>query len=167
MLQLFASKLGSKSQQKAQNKKLLFIFCYSKNKAHNMYIFFYITIVFKVNSQKIFKNSWKLPAAAPPLYNFTIVHTHHVPASFSYGHPHEILQRHFPNFFSENELSSAFPKKFYSMIKKLKTKKGTIFSRQKFWTLVCPTTWCWHVVRLLMRFTDWDHWQPKFSLLWM
>ena len=131
------------------------------------YVFSYTTIVFNVNSQKIFKNLRILPAAAPQLYFFTIVHTHHVWASFSYGHPHEILQRHFPNFFSENELSSAFPKKFYSMIKKLKTKKGTIFSRQKFWTLVCPTTWCWHVVRLLMRFTDWDHWQPKFSLLWM
>ena len=132
MLQLFASKLGSKSQQKAQNKKKFFSSFAIQNITHIFihasiiikYVFFYTTIVLNVNSQKIFKNLRKLPAAAPQLYFFTIVHTHHVRASFCYGHPHEILQRHFPNFFSENELSSAFPKKFYSMIKKLKTKKG-------------------------------------------
>ena len=126
-IEAWQQKSTKSPEQKSSSHLLLF-----KNITHIFihasiiikYVFFYTTIVLNVNSQKIFKNLRKLPAAAPQLYFFTIVHTHHVRASFCYGHPHEILQRHFPNFFSENELSSAFPKKFYSMIKKLKTKKG-------------------------------------------
>ena len=133
------------------------------------YVFSYTTIVFNVNSQKIFKNLRILPArcSASALLLHNCSYTPCAGIIFLWAPPWDFTTTFPKFFFLENELSSAFPKKFYSMIKKLKTKKGTIFSRQKFWTLVCPTTWCWHVVRLLMRFTDWDHWQPKFSLLWM
>ena len=132
MLQLFASKLGSKSQQKAQNKKKFFSSFAIQNITHIFihasiiikYVFSYTTIVLNVNSQKIFKNLRKLPAAAPQLYYLTIVHTHHVRASFSYGHPHEILQRHFPNFFFGKRIVVCFSKKVLLHDKKVEDEKG-------------------------------------------